>query len=679
MKQHQYWRHLVAGKQKGENIMVKNRKNRIVKAGAIVLAMGAPLGVQAATIYSMFVTTAADNTTRDYACSLREAIINANNNAQTHLDCPAGTAGSLNIDQITLDVPTGSTITLLSALPDITDTMNINNISSAIISGGAITGSVLRFFPATAKTLEINGLKVTNAGAGANGAAISMMRGTLKVSYSEFLNSDTQAKGGAIYLASGTTATVNNSLFSGNSANGGGGAIYVEGATLTLNESEIDGNNSSLSDGGGIRQAGGSVTINNSALINNTITQTNLRFGGALSSSNGITKLNNVTVAGNSGGAVPGLYFNSSSGGLANVTVINNSAAVAGSRTYGAGIDANPAGGDFTIRNTIVGGNTDSSSALSNCALVSVVDGGYNMELASASCFNDPTSIVNTPYYMAKVGSLGDHGGSVQSVNINYGLAVDGGDPTGCRDMNGSLLTRDARISTAVRSIDGNADGEVRCDIGAYEFGGLGAFRMSLDKQTVAEGEGGPVVTIESFGKSVNAQTQLLTTNGTALSPGDYTYVSLFHNWSAGGQTKRSATLTVLDDTVIEGEEYFYADLLNSDPGIDLVDTRLSVTIPGNDLLVNIDSAVSATTMNEESTTTTFKVRVTLSQSINTTMTVPFTLGGTAVLGSDYTKSSPTTNTLTFPPGATWAEISLIPINDKLIEGNETITVTLGA
>ena len=48
------------------------------------------------------VTTTADELTANGACSLREAIVNANNNAQTNLDCPAGEAGTLAMDVINL-------------------------------------------------------------------------------------------------------------------------------------------------------------------------------------------------------------------------------------------------------------------------------------------------------------------------------------------------------------------------------------------------------------------------------------------------------------------------------------------------------------------------------------------------------------------------------------------------
>src|SRR5439155_17994238 len=45
--------------------------------------------------------------------------------------------------------------------------------------------------------------------------------------------------------------------------------------------------------------------------------------------------------------------------------------------------------------------------------------------------------------------------------------AIDGGNPNGCTDPVGTLLTTDQRGFS--RTTDGNGDGIARCDIGAYE------------------------------------------------------------------------------------------------------------------------------------------------------------------------------------------------------------------
>jgi hypothetical protein len=68
-----------------------------------------------------------------------------------------------------------------------------------------------------------------------------------------------------------------------------------------------------------------------------------------------------------------------------------------------------------------------------------------------------------------KVGPLQNNGGPTQTHALLVGSpAIDGGNPSGCRDDLGALLTIDQRGFP--RSVDGNNDNVARCDIGAYEL-----------------------------------------------------------------------------------------------------------------------------------------------------------------------------------------------------------------
>lgn len=70
-----------------------------ILAGACLWLASATIPIGAATFD---VTTTVDELTANGQCSLREAIVNANDNAQTNADCPAGEAGTFAMDVINL-------------------------------------------------------------------------------------------------------------------------------------------------------------------------------------------------------------------------------------------------------------------------------------------------------------------------------------------------------------------------------------------------------------------------------------------------------------------------------------------------------------------------------------------------------------------------------------------------
>ena len=58
----------------------------------------------------------------------------------------------------------------------------------------------------------------------------------------------------------------------------------------------------------------------------------------------------------------------------------------------------------------------------------------------------------------------------------------------------------------------------------------------------------------------------------------------------------------------------------------------------------------------------------------NDSLTLDYSLGGTATLGTDYT----TSGAVTFAPGATTTTLTIVPIDDNLVEGDETIDLVVG-
>ena len=91
---------------------------------------------------------------------------------------------------------------------------------------------------------------------------------------------------------------------------------------------------------------------------------------------------------------------------------------------------------------------------------------GYNLD-DDGSCNLNATGDKSNDQNV-KLGPLQNNGGLTQTHALLSGSdAIDAGDPTGCKDSDGNLLTTDQR--GFIRPVNGGS-GSARCDMGAYEF-----------------------------------------------------------------------------------------------------------------------------------------------------------------------------------------------------------------
>jgi CSLREA domain-containing protein len=215
---------------------------------------------------SLTVDTTADEQSDNDACSLREAIINANQDDQSgSADCAAGSGK----DTIFFDLGNSpATITLSSELSTITDPDGLTvdgasaNITVRVVSGN---DGVRVFEVASGAELTLNKLTVSNYGTEFKDGGI-VNGGTLTVNNST-LSHNRGEQGGAIRNEG--TATVNNSTISDNVSVDGAG-IYNNSGTLEVNNSTISGNSASLSGTGGGIYNGRTATLKNTIVANNT-------------------------------------------------------------------------------------------------------------------------------------------------------------------------------------------------------------------------------------------------------------------------------------------------------------------------------------------------------------------------------------------------------------------------
>jgi len=419
-------------------------------------------------------------------CSLREAIINANNDAATHADCAAGAAG---VDTITLAV---GTYTLTDSFASYSGATGLPQITSAItIDGNGATidrsgGNVFRLFAVSnTGNLTLNDLALTDGAMNSDvgGGGIYNAGGTVTISDSQLSgHSGTNSQGGGAIRASGGTTTINSSILTGNQAsnsNGGGGLYADNSATVTINDSTLSGNTASNTNGGAIKIGSGS---NNVTLNRSTLGATNTANGGAaLAIDAGSVTLNNVTVSGNTAQSAGGggLYNNGGTLTLNNTTVTGNQTTNAGG-----GILSNS--GTLNLNRSIVSGNTGNTGYDSGYEVVSYgTENANNYNVFGRDGISNPRAFAYSFTPGASDVNATDDGFNVPIANIlNTTLANNGG-PTSTHalvavspaiDLAPSAACTAAPISGVdqrgyPRNVDGNATASANeCDAGAYEY-----------------------------------------------------------------------------------------------------------------------------------------------------------------------------------------------------------------
>ncbi|MFO1351111.1 MAG: autotransporter domain-containing protein [Gammaproteobacteria bacterium] len=169
------------------------------------------------------------------------------------------------------------------------------------------------------------------------------------------------------------------------------------------------------------------------------------------------------------------------------------------------------------------------------------------------------------------------------------------------------------------------------------------------------------------------------TVAGTATAGADYAALSGRVNL-ASGQTSATLTVTPVDDALVEGPETVIVTLTGfgdkTSRQIIGPNNTATVTIADNDTPTGLPSvSITATDPNAaEENRNPGRFTVTRTGAMATPLTVAYTLSGTASNGVDYTRLD---GNLTLPANAPSAEITVIPIDDDLTEGNEFVIATL--
>ncbi len=206
--------------------------------------------------------------------TFRQAISDAN-----------GTAGT---DDIVFD-PTffaaPHTISLLTAVPSITQSVNIVGTSAAkcvVQRGAAVAMRIITSGIAGQGTITISNLTISGGSANQGGGIFSS-DDNFSLTNCVVANNVSTASGGGIATAASTTATLTltNCTLSGNSSANEGGAVYNTTGKLVMDGCTVSGNTASgIVGGGGIYLFNNSATIRNSTITSNRATSFPVHTGG---------------------------------------------------------------------------------------------------------------------------------------------------------------------------------------------------------------------------------------------------------------------------------------------------------------------------------------------------------------------------------------------------------------
>lgn len=195
---------------------------------------------------------------------------------------------------------------------------------------------------------------------------------------------------------------------------------------------------------------------------------------------------------------------------------------------------------------------------------------------------------------------------------------------------------------------------------------------LSINDVSVDEDAGTAVFTVTLSSLSgLDVTVDFDTSDGTAMAGLDYMAANGTVSIPAGSTTI-TVPVTILDDTLYEGNETFTVTL-SSPVNATIADGTGIGTIIDNDPAPTL--SINNVSVDESAGTAVFTVTMNVISGLDTDVDYA-TSDGTAVAGEDYTA---TNGTLTIPVGSTTGTISVTILDDALYENDETYTVTLSS
>jgi hypothetical protein len=201
---------------------------------------------------------------------------------------------------------------------------------------------------------------------------------------------------------------------------------------------------------------------------------------------------------------------------------------------------------------------------------------------------------------------------------------------------------------------------------------GTATLSLSAATYNVNENGGSLDIHVKRVGGSGTATVDYATSNGSAIAGSDYTTKTGTLSFN-GNETDKVITVPLTDDAQNEPDETFNFKLSNPSNAVSGGPNAAVVTIKDDDV-VSL-SIADASSIEGDSGTTGFVFNVTLSTISNQTVAVDYAvIPGTATSGVDYQTAS---GTLTFAPGETGKQLTVMIVGDTQDEPDETFSLQL--
>ncbi|MBN2388916.1 MAG: hypothetical protein JXB85_18015 [Anaerolineales bacterium] len=277
--------------------------------------------------------------------------------------------------------------------------------------------------------------------------------GTLTIASCIFQGNQATQNGDGGAISNTGTAEITGLEAYANTASGDGGAIAnLEPGQLALSESTLSSNTATF--GGGIANNGGQATLSGVTVDNNTVQYSG---GGVMNSNDATMNLSNVTVSGNVAGDLAGGIGNGGADATLfafNVTIAYNSAQNLFSHDSNGGSGIHHLGGTVMFVNVLLAGNQTT-----NCGGWGFVASGLNLSSDASCLFDGYGNLQSTDPLLEP---LANNGGTT----LTHALRPD----SPAIDAGTEWLAPPIDQRGVDRPVDGDMDGLLRVDIGAFEY-----------------------------------------------------------------------------------------------------------------------------------------------------------------------------------------------------------------